>query len=617
MSVDQQKTIQQLAEAGNQGQIAELAVHFAEFVARMDREADPALLVVAALVVHAGREGDVCLNLIDFAGKNPLPDLEKNLAYLPEISQLRQQLLQSPLVGEPGEHCPLIMDGADRFYLHRYWQYENSLADSLRQRAEIIVDLDHVFLQKELSRLFPEAFTGDDVDWQCLAAAIACMKRLCIISGGPGTGKTFTVVKLLALLQELTAPQIMRIALVAPTGKAAGRLQQSIKDAGRELESRGVSLTSLPAEAMTIHRLLGYQANSPYFRYNQQNPLPYDLLVVDEASMIDLALMSKLVDALPVQSRLILLGDRDQLASVEAGRVLADICGPDKANEFSPDFKNMLAGFGFSGLGSSSVSGSTSIADCTVVLQKTYRFRQDSGIAAMARAVKHKESEKIINYLTDQVFNDISLHDYPPEEMADKLAIEVCRGYRDYLREEDPAAAFAAFDRFRVLTGHRQGRYGVDQLNTWLVNKLTEKGLIKGEDQWYPGRPVMITRNNYHLDLYNGDVGLTMTGPDGELRVCFKGTDGEFRYLPLFRMPEHETAFVMTVHKSQGSEYDRVFLLLPSEISPVLSRELIYTAVTRARENFQVWGDAEVLLAAVSSEVKRSSGLRHRLWPLL
>lgn len=615
VKVEQKTSLKQLDAACDQGYLTELAVHFARFVVRRDLEASPVLLVAAALLVQAGRDGDVCLNLLDWERKNPFPAGENIFDDFPPISQLRRQLLQSPLVGEPGYNCPMIIDGADRLYLHRYWQYEDSLATSLNQRAKIVDnDLDRQRLQGELSRLFPETANHREIDWQCLAAAIACLKRFTVISGGPGTGKTFTVVKLLALLQELASPDILRVALVAPTGKAAGRLQQSIVNAGNELIAGGIVLPELPQEAMTIHRLLGSRPNSPYFRHNRQNLLPIDLLVVDEASMIDLALMSKLVDSLPITSRLVLLGDRDQLASVEAGRVLADICGLAQANEFTLDFMNQLAGLGFQGLTGSFQSDSSALVDCTVVLQKTYRFRSESGIAAIAQAVKSQDTGRINDCLTSQKFDDVELIDNPPEVMADKLTAEVCRGYRDYLQEQDPAAAFAAFDRFRVLTAHRQGSDGVDKLNSWLVDQLTTSGLIKGDDLWYQGRPVMVTRNNYNLDLYNGDVGLTMAGPDGDLRVCFAGQDGTFRYLPVFRMPEHETAFVMTVHKSQGSEYDRVILLLPAEMSPVLSRELIYTAVTRARVSFQVWGSREVLNEAVASVVRRRSGLHDRLW---
>ncbi|MDH4321878.1 MAG: exodeoxyribonuclease V subunit alpha, partial [Desulfobulbaceae bacterium] len=516
---------------------------------------------------------------------------------------------ESAVVGEPGAFRPLVLDGP-RLYLHRYWQYEQDLAHGLLGLGRGLTAVDDERLRQLLAQLFPDE-EEDVLDCQRLAATVAAMRQLCIISGGPGTGKTFTVVKLLALLQELAAPDTLRIGLVAPTGKAAGRLQESIRAAKGKLALAPELLARIPENSATIHRLLGARMGSPSFRHNRQNPLPLDLLVVDEASMVDLALMAKLVDALPGSARLVLLGDKDQLASVEAGSVLGDICSGKERNGFSSDFAAQLGKAGFAGL---SEGPGGPLADAIVLLEKSYRFAEAGSIGTLAQAVNAGDSEAAAAILRDPAHTGLSLYPWQEPESLAQLRNTVRAGFAAYLSAATPQDALVAFNSFRILCAHRRGRFGVAGMNDWVEGVLAEAGLISRDAYWYRGRPVMITRNHPVLHLYNGDIGITMADETGRLRVFFAGADGSLRSFAPARIPEHETAFAVTVHKSQGSEFASVALLLPENPSPVLSRELIYTAITRAKGRFSLWGDEPILRAAIVQRVSRASGLKELLW---
>jgi exodeoxyribonuclease V alpha subunit len=598
--------------------------HFAAFMERL-AGANPALNWAASLVSYYRSLGHACLDLNTLGGAGngtPVPEEFRELPF-PKPAEWVLNLRSAAVVGKPGEFRPLILDDQRRLYLHRYWKYESDLARAIKSRAQQEAGpVNWNVLRAGLSRLFP-ATPPEEVDWQKVAAFAALRKKLCIISGGPGTGKTRTVVILLALLLEQAGEAKLRIALAAPTGKAAARLQESVKTAKDTLACAAEIKEKLPEEAATIHRLLGSVPGSAYFRHDADNPLPVDVVVVDEASMVDLALMAKLVAAIPPSARLILLGDKDQLASVEAGAVLADICDAGEQHPTSKDFASQYAtvtetkAVPFASVPNE--TGASELSDCIVELRKNYRFGENSGIHALSRAVNEGDAERalqVLRFSAGSSRSEISSRLLPePKELKMALRSHVLHAIAGYLKCQDPLAALLYLSRFRILCALRNGPFGVENLNRLVEEILVEDGLIRKNSDAYAGRPVMITRNEYSLRLFNGDIGVLL--PDkqrGELRAYFPGLDNSLRdYSPL-RLPDHETVYAMTIHKSQGSEFESVLLILPSEDSPILTRELVYTGLTRASKQVELWIREPVLRNAVARKINRSSGLRDALW---
>lgn len=603
-----------LYEAGN---LSRLDLHFAAHLVRLSGRDIPELALAAALASSYTRQGHVCLDLSDIQGKRlPEGDNGEGAIVCPGLKEWCDRLRESTVVGDPGEYKPLILDRKCRLYLFRYWDYQERLVDSIRRRIhEDMPPMDVAALKNRLDLLFP-GDNREDADWQKVSAFTALMKRFCVISGGPGTGKTTTVAKILALLLEEANPKRLRIVLAAPTGKAAARLQETIKQARETLPVADTIKGAIPSEASTIHRLLGSIPGSPYFRHNSQNPLPVDVVVVDEASMIDMALMSKLVQALPFQARLILLGDKDQLSSVEAGAVLGDICDTGHSPGFSACFCDHLKEATGCDIRHVKDEHGPPIQDCIVQLRKNYRFGSDSGIAAVSSAVNSGDEGLAMALLKRGEYKDIKWLHLPRSALPRALKDTILEEYGEYMKTGDPVRTFQIFERFRILAALREGPYGVAAINLFAEKILKEEKLIKPKGKWYAGRPVLITRNDYNLRLFNGDVGMVlqdrMAGND--LRVFFPSADGALRKIHPLRLPEHETVFAMTVHKSQGSEFDRVLLILPDRESPVLTRELLYTGITRARKSVQIWGAEEVFRCAVSRPTRRASGLCDSLW---
>ena len=599
--------------------ISVLDIHFASFLSRLAGKNVSGLSLAASLVSSYTRQGHVCLDLTSLEGKELLKGEDGiDPVVCPELNNWCKQLRETAVVGNPGEYKPLILDDRSRLYLFRYWEYQEKLADSIRRRIhDTGVDIGICLLKEELTRLFPFN-EGKEINWQRVAAFTALTKQFCVISGGPGTGKTSIVATILALLLKQTERERLRIALITPTGKAAAKLQEAIRSIKTKLSCPDNIKEEIPEEASTIHRLLGTIPDSPYFRHNAKNTLPVDIVVVDEASMVDLALMSKLIQALPLQARIILLGDKDQLASVEAGAVLGDICDTGAEHSFSQGFcKDYKEVTGYTIHTQQNRAPESDIRDCIIQLEKNYRFGSDSGIGAVSYAVNTGDGDRAIKLMKSGVYGDITWKNLPQlKDLTQVIKATIMQGYGDYLRASDPFKVFQVFERFRILCALRGGPFGVAALNILVEQILREERLINPDRRWYPGRPVLITKNDYNLRLFNGDMGIVLSDPsvNNELRVFFPATDGTFKKLHPFRLPEHETVYAMTVHKSQGSEFDKVFLLLPDRESPVLTRELIYTSITRAKKSVEIWGNENVFRFAVSRHIERTSGLRDALW---
>lgn len=526
---------------------------------------------------------------------------------------------------------PLVLDHGGLLYLYRYWDYERRLAARLIEfdcAEPFGSDAARTQLLRQLFEGAPAPSIGRDdklpghahPDQQRSAAATALTRRLCIISGGPGTGKTTTVVKILAMLLSL-APAL-RIALAAPTGKAAARMQESIRRQLADLRIAEAVKDRLPSEAYTVHRLLGYVPGKVQFWHRRERPLPFDVVVVDEASMLDLALAAKLLDALPGHGRLILLGDQDQLASVETGAVFAEICTAresDGAAEVSQETID-------------SPAHDRGLADSVIRLTHSFRFSASGGIGKLARCVNDGDAGAALLYLADSVAATaagLRWEATVPKALA--LARILIEGYRAYIDtcidaiygnairgEGAPAAVLAAFERYRVLCAVREGEQGAARLNA-AIGEHFRAALALDHDspEWFPGRPVLVTRNDYVIKVFNGDVGVVLPAPGGDLLVHFPTGDGGTRTVARARLPDCETAFAMTIHKAQGSEFDGVDIVLPvrdnRSDNRLLTRELLYTALTRARTQARLWAPPDIVAAAIERRTRRYSGLALRL----
>ncbi|BBL75564.1 exodeoxyribonuclease V subunit alpha [Methylomagnum ishizawai] len=592
-------------------EVSPLGRQFAAYLCRLGGEDDPAVAWAVRLACLAVAGGQVCLRLADYAGTTILPEDGTDPVELPALAEWQARLGRSRLVGPPGQFAPLILDTGSRLYLARYWNYERKLAVRLLDLAESPAEgIDLPRLRADLDRLF--AHNREIPDRQKLAAAVAVLRRFCVISGGPGTGKTSTVVRILAALQAQAGARPLRIALAAPTGKAAARVQEAIRNQKQRLDCPDALRAAIPDTACTLHRLLGARPDSVYFRHHRDNPLPIDVAVVDEASMIDLALMAKLVDALPEHARLILLGDKDQLAAVEAGSVFGDLCA---SQGYGLDFVARLREASGVPVASSDMFP-PALSNCVALLTHSHRFREDSGIGALARLVNEGRPKPVLDLLNKGGHADLVFVRERGKQVQD-LAERMAQGYAAYFAAVDaeagPRETLRAFDRFRVLTAHREGGRGARGVNRQFEERLWAQRRLWPGTRWYAGRPVIVTRNDYDLRLFNGDIGVALF-LEGELRVYFEDADGRVRGFAPGRLPEHETVYAMTVHKSQGSEFDEVLLLLPEAASPVLDRPLVYTAITRARHKAEIRGLPAVLDGAIKSPPRPSSGLGERLW---
>ncbi|EDN2303371.1 exodeoxyribonuclease V subunit alpha [Salmonella enterica] len=599
-------TIQErLLEAVGQKLLRPIDAQFALTVAGND---DPAVTLAAALLSHDAGEGHVCLPLSRLMLTEEAHPLL--VAWISETAtpiDWKKRLLASAAVSCGDSPAPLILCG-DRLYLNRMWCNERTVARFFNEVNQAIA-VDEAQLSRILDALFP---TTDEVNWQKVAAAVALTRRISVISGGPGTGKTTTVAKLLAALIQMADGERCRIRLAAPTGKAAARLTESLGAALRQLPLTDAQKKRIPEDASTLHRLLGAQPGSQRLRHHAGNPLHLDVLVVDEASMIDLPMMSRLIDALPPHGRVIFLGDRDQLASVEAGAVLGDICAYVNAG-FTAERARQLSRLTGCAIPAGAGTQAASLRDSLCLLQKSYRFGSDSGIGKLAAAINCGD-RSAIQAVFQQGFSDIEKRTLQSSDDYAGMLDEALAGYGRYLRllheKATPEAILQAFNEYQLLCALREGPFGVGGLNDRIEQAMVEQRKIHRHphSRWYEGRPVMIARNDSALGLFNGDIGIALDRGQG-LRVWFAMPDGAIKSVQPSRLPEHDTTWAMTVHKSQGSEFDHAALILPSQRSPVVTRELVYTAVTRARRRLSLYADERILAGAIVTRTERRSGL--------
>ncbi|EKT60132.1 exonuclease V subunit alpha [Providencia sneebia DSM 19967] len=595
-----------------------------QFAYHIIRDENPILLLVAAFLSAETMAGHVCLSITDitpeqlFSGRHPELAIEFWRAIGDtDAEAIFETIKNAPSVTLAGENklSPFVLSGSF-LYFQRLWQYEQNVsqyfshAGSLNQHAQDI--------KLTLDSLFSHA---DDIDWQKVAAAVAVTSKVSVISGGPGTGKTTTVARILAALIKLAVAnnQTINIELAAPTGKAAARLTESLGAALAGLSLNAEESRMLPNQAKTLHRLLGAQPESQHFRYNRDNNLILDVLIVDEASMVDLPMMSKLIEALPPDARLIFLGDKDQLASVEAGAVLGDICqfanmgySLQRANELT-----QLTGYSLDNF--TSEKGPL-IRNNLCLLRKSYRFSSSSGIGQLASAVNEGNAKQVEKLLNNEL-NDVNSYSQDTEDDYAQMLIAAAGHYQDYLlavkANSSAEQVLHKFNQYRLLSALRDGPYGVIGLNEKLEKLLQRQGLIhrsfNQSNKHYAGRPIMISRNDSPLGLFNGDIGIILPDTDGALRAYFQFPDGTIKGIQPNRLPLHETAYAMTVHKSQGSEFTHTALVLPKVYSPVITRELVYTAITRAKKELSLYCSPKILRRAIETPTRRRSGLAMQL----
>ena len=646
-----------LAEAVARRSLRPLDLAFARFIAECDPAAEPSLLLMAALASRQLGDGHPCLDLHALDALAAEQEWPASWLELLSTAPMPASRLLAHTEGSP-EHAPLVLD-RHRLYLRRYWNYECRVAEGIATRLDEGM-LPATALHDELQRLFP-APAAETIHWPRVACALAARGAFSVITGGPGTGKTTTVVRLLGLLQTLHLRQHdtpLRIRLAAPTGKAAARLNASIARQIALLDVQEHVRAAIPLEVETLHRLLGARPDSRRYAYDRHHPLHVDVLVIDEASMIDLEMMAAVLDALPPQTRLILIGDKDQLASVEAGAVLGELGRRAEQGCYSPITAEWVRTAAGDDLTAFVHDEAHPLDQHIAMLRSSHRFDAASGIGRLAAAVNAGDAAAV-NALLDSPPSDIAwmpsgVTDMPVASWAidghiERLTIREAndppQGFRFYLeqlQQHRPALdaddtyhrrwahdVLEAFNRFQVLCAVRQGPCGTERLNRDIAAALLAEGLIDTDRGWYEGRPVMMTRNDYSLGLMNGDVGiaLRMRGNDGERRlyVAFpvaRGAssttpqdddDAQVRCVLPSRLGDVETVYAMTVHKSQGSEFEHTALVLPDDAPVILTRELLYTGITRARRWLSLIGTPVAIEQALAQRTRRYSGLGERL----
>jgi exodeoxyribonuclease V alpha subunit len=585
-----------LAPFNDAGVLAPLDVLAASAIARRCGVEDPEVVLAAALTVRGTRYGHVCIRLDSLRDTIVVEGVDQDVVDglpWPDPDGWRSAVDASPLVGTGDGDEPLVADG-DRLYLDRFFRYEQQVADFIASR----VDVPRVALDPATVATLDTALGGADggANRQRTAAGLALESRIAVIAGGPGTGKTYTIGAILSALAHRSAEPFPRVAVIAPTGKAAARLGEAIA-AWVDAADDPIARERLEnVETSTIHRLLGFHPRRGRFRYDRNHRLPHDLVIVDEMSMVSLPLTARLLGAVRDDASVVLVGDPDQLESIEAGTVLADIVGPAVDGP----------------------AAGAAISDRIVVLDQNYRVAPKGPIAFFADTIRRGDADGAITMLSSGVegLRWIPEASGPAfEDLVSRIVDQRAHVVELARRTDGAPAALELLARLAILSGHRLGPGSVDEWRRLIESALDSRipGL-RDPSGWYPGRPIMITRNDYTLDLYNGDIGVAVA-TDAGLEVAFPR--GKHPRVPRARLGDHTTVQAMTIHKSQGSQFGEVVVSLPDESSRILSRQLLYTAVTRASEGVTIVGAEDVIRSAISRKAQRASGLGTLLWPPL
>lgn len=582
--------------------------HFANFFK------DENLYPIAYLLSKKLSEGHICIdaNEIDKEEIDDSDEMDINV----------DGAVNSYFVTKEGnERKPFIFFN-NKFYIYRYFKYETNIIYKINRIIEMEKQLEanrFQFLYEPSTReLLKELYSGakagvnDKTDWQFVGTILSFLHNFTIITGGPGTGKTTTVAKILALLYKENAN--IKVALTAPTGKAAMRVKEALK-ANPLPKKLGIGDKVASLQEFTIHRLLGYKPNSPYFKHDEDNHLNYDVVIVDEASMIDVALFYKLISALNPGSRIIILGDKNQLSSVEAGSLFADLCNSQNVlNSMSPNKFKLI-----NDLIENKETCITSeyeqfkkqgdLFEHITELKVSHRFDDNSGIGLLSKNILASDISGSIKLLESNVSNIIYDSCYDT-----KIFNDFIDKYRSYIEEPDIVKALEKINELRVLCVVREGERGIYQVNRRIEQYLRQKRLIKPNTEFYINRPIIVTKNYRDLGLYNGDIGLIRDDKYGNIKAFFLDDNNDLKPISPGLIAESETVFAMTIHKSQGSEYDNVLVMMPNtKENPLLTRELLYTGITRAKTKIVIQGKKEVIETAILNKVERASGITERV----
>ena len=577
---------------------------------------EQAIWPYAYMLSHKLTEGNICI---------PVDEVKANLSSSPYDSVIPSSDLakyKKFVTLHTAGVAPFVLHN-DRLYFQRYFKYETSIIEKLKSliasEANMVSDrITKLESQVDLIKTLTTNYdingltVKEQVDWQLVAVLQALLNQFTIITGGPGTGKTTTLAKLLIVLYALD-PEA-KVALAAPTGKASMRMFESLKSSKLPFSAE----TKAKIENLkpsTIHNLLGYKKESVNFKYNAEKPLPYNWVVVDEASMIDVPMFSKLLEALGDNCRIILLGDKDQLASVEAGSLLGDLCQTlPSLNMFSSKSAQWINQFitePARNIQPEFIGGNTQLLSNHIIeLKYSHRFNSQGAIGKVSKAVIEGDLERLKSLIGAQTASNVTFDFEYKEEILSKFV----EGYEAYINEPDIAEALKKLNQLRVLVAVRESNRGMKAINKFIESHLRKKGLLKPDGDFYENRPIMVTRNMYDLELFNGDTGILRKDASGNIKAYFEDVKGGVKSVLPAYLTYSETVFAMTIHKSQGSEFNKVLVVLPEGTSnALLTRELLYTGITRAKDHITIQGKEDTIDYAVGACVKRISGITGRI----
>ena len=631
----------------NNNLLNEIDVEFANFICELqgcdcDNSSNNNLWLLAALLSYSVDNGDSAFNPADYENKpineifnisqkfNLLSDEKKNEILnnkIPEFD-IKELLKNSKVIGSPEKSKPIVYDGT-LFYLHKFYNYEKIIAEFIKKRIGRNIKISDN-IKKEINSLFPDNFVSEmeTVNWQKVAAILALSNDFLVISGGPGTGKTTTAGSILALLLKQNKEQNkeLNIKMVAPTGKAADRLNESIKEFKiKKAEEIAVEIiNAIPENAQTIHRFLGINSHKPAF--TKYNKAPVDVLLIDEASMVSLPIFAKTFEVLNDDCKVILLGDKDQLMAVENGNVLNDITSVEELNKFTEKFVDITKNITDNKLALPVADNKNNpIENIAVQLEHSWRFNSNSGIGELSKAVNSATSttkdDEILSVFDK--FEKIEIKNITNEEEITKFIKKICeeqlKDYVNSVNKKNIKEIFEQLAKFRILCAINNGPFGVKE-----INKTIEQALFPDEatGSFYNGQSIMITKNDYNLKLSNGDVGVIIKDEEnGEFKAYFKkkkdddkkDNDDDYIIYNPSSLDEYTTAFAISIHKSQGSEFDKVFIIFPPSENRILTKELLYTGITRAKEECTIIAGDNIFVKAAKRKITRQSGLKSKL----